>query len=53
MNPLPVLACEFFKINYLLTSENTSFLDSRSNIDNKARYYNYCDEHWQKNKFFI
>ena len=25
MNPLPVLACQFFKINYLHTSKNTIF----------------------------
>ena len=33
MNPLPVMACQLFKINYLLTSKNTPFQDSRSNID--------------------
>ena len=32
MNPLPVLACQFFKINYLHTSKNTLFQDSSSNI---------------------
>ena len=25
MNPLPVLACQFFKMNYLHTSKNTLF----------------------------
>ena len=25
MNPLPILACQFFKINYLHTSKNTLF----------------------------
>ena len=32
MNPLPVLACQFFKINYLFTLKNTPFQDSRSNF---------------------
>ena len=33
MNPLPVLACQFFKKYYLHTSKNTLFQGSRSNID--------------------
>ena len=45
MNPLPILACPFFKTNYLHTSKNTLIQDSRSNIESFARYYNYCDEH--------
>ena len=48
VKPLPVLACQLFKINYLRTSKNTPFQDSRSNIDSSVRYYNYCDEHWQE-----
>ena len=33
MNPLPVLACQFYKINYLHTSKNNLFQDSRSYIE--------------------
>ena len=33
MKPLPVLACQFFKINYLHALKTHFFQDSRSNID--------------------
>ena len=33
MNPLLVLPCQFFKINYLHSSKNTLFPDSKSNTD--------------------
>ena len=38
-------------LNKLFISKNTPFQDSRSDIDSQARYYNYCDENWQENKF--
>ena len=50
---LPVLVCQLFKINYLHTSKNTPFQVSRSNIGSLVRYYNYCDEHWQENIFYL
>ena len=46
-------ASQFFKINYLHTSKNTFYQDSRSNMNSYVRYYKYCDEHWQEKKLFF
>ena len=50
---LPVLASQFFKINYSNTLKNTIFHDSRSNINSLAHDNNYCVENRLENKFLF
>ena len=44
MSTLPVLASQFFRINYRHASRNILFHDSRSNIDIKVENNNYCNK---------